>query len=580
MSSVSGSNIGFGGVTTGSGGQTKLSGTLFGVDINELVENLVLARSIPNTKRQVQIDANTAKLSAYAELEGKLKALDTAAAGLRNPRVTSGVTDIFDNKQTLSKASGSIPASELYGVSASASAIEGSYSITINRIAKADTISGDGSPVIANADTANPLSTSGNLVIEGANIAVTNTMTLNQIRDAINTASSTTKVKASIVTASTGDVRLLLKHTETGNKITLSDDQAGVLLNDLGIAESAETDTSLSAEVILDGITAIRKTNSLNDLIPGVNIELFQADPGDPINLTIDSDLEGISEAVAAFIDSYNAIVDFVQSQRATDETGAVGEDQVLNNDGLMQSAYRALQSVIGSGALGISGAGLLQTLRDIGIDLDQNGKLAVSDNKKFEDGLLTKYAEVQALFGFASNESAPGIQVVDRPDIIPDALMGQTITVRVLTTDASGRPLTAEFERGGVISGAVIENGFIKGQVGSEYEGFAVGYSGGVLSGPPYVATFRPTQGVADRIAAALKPVLDPLTGALKATKDSLTSISTNLEQQIADFDSQLDLYRTRLTLQFQAAQQAIQILESQKNSIISFADSLNGGN
>lgn len=214
MSSVSSSNLGFGGVTTGTNGQTQLSGTLFGVDINELVNNLVEARSIPNIQRQVRIDDNTAKLSAYAELEGKLKALDTAVAGLRNPRVTSGTLNTFDSKQTLSKASGSIAASELYGVSASNSAIAGTYSVTINRVARADTISGSGTPLIANADTANPLTVSGNLVIEGTNIAVTSTMTLNQIRDAINNVSGTTKVKASVVTATTGDVRLVLKHTD------------------------------------------------------------------------------------------------------------------------------------------------------------------------------------------------------------------------------------------------------------------------------------------------------------------------------------------------------------------------------
>jgi flagellar hook-associated protein 2 len=578
MSSVSNSNLGFGGVSVGSNGQAQLSGTLFGVDINELVNSLVAAKGIPNTTREVQITTNTAKLSSYAELESKLSALNSASAQLRNPRVTSGTADAFDSKRTQSRASGTLEASALYGVSAAPGTANGTYSVTINRVAKADTISGDGSPVIADATTANPLTASGNLVIEGTNVAVSSTMTLNQIRDAINNASGTTKVKASVVQAGTGDFRLLLKHTETGNKITLTDDQTGTLLNDLGIAESAETDTTLSAEIVLDGITTTRKTNSVNDLITGVSIELFQADPGKPIALTIDDNLEGISETVASFIAAYNEIVDFVKAQRATDTEGTRGEDQLLYNDGLMQSSYRALQSVIGSGAQGVD-SGALKSLRDIGIDLDQNGKLAVSDNTKFEDALLTNLDEVRALFGFIPN-STVGIDVVNRPDNIPASLIGKTVTVRVLTTDLEGLPLTAEFEIDGVISGAVIENGFIKGQEGSVLEGFAVGYSGGVLSGTPFTGTFKPTQGIADQIAAALEPVLNPSTGSLKDAKDSLTTANTRLQDQITSLTGQLDIYRIRLTLQFQATQQAVQRLESTKNSIISFADSLNGSN
>ncbi len=576
MSSVSTSNIGFGGISTGSNGQTQLSGTLFGVDINDLIDSLVQAKSIPNIQREVKITSNTAKLSAYSELESKLKALESAAATLRNPRVTTGTADAFDAKRTQSRASGTIQASDLYGVTAANGTANGTYSITINRIARADTISGSGTPVIADATTATPLSVSGNLVLEGTNIAVTNTMTLTQIRDAINNASATTKVKASIVQATTGDVRLVLKHTQTGNAIALADDQSGTLLTDLGLAASGATDTSLSAELVLDGITAIRATNSVNDLITGVSIELFQADAGKPITLTIDDDLEGISESVASFITAYNEVASFVQAQRATNSEGTVGEDQLLYNDGLMQSAYRSLQSVIGSGASGVP-SGALKSLRDIGIDLDQNGKLNVSDNSRFEDALLTNLDEVRALFGFSSSAST-GFDVVNRPDNVRSEIMGREVIVRVTATDGSGVPTAAEFEIDGIVTAATIENGFIKGPTGSYYEGFALGYSGGVVSGPPYTGTFTPTQGIADQIAAALEPVLNASTGSLKAAKDVLTATNTQIETQITTLTDQLDIYRARLTLQFQAAQQAIQAFESQKNSILSFADSLNG--
>jgi len=571
-STTSTSNVGIGSLST-SGGSTKLSGTLFGIDVNELVDSLVEAKSVPNTLRQDKIDTNTKKISAYSDLRTKLTALQTASTALRNPRVTSGDSDAFEAKQTLSRESGSIAASSLYGVSAQNGAANGTYSVTINRVAKADTISGTQA---ITASSATPVTTAGNLVLEGTNIALTSSMTLTQIKDAINNVSSTTKVTASIVQAGTNDYRLLLKGSQTGNAISISDDQTGSILTDLGLAASGATDTSLSAEIILDGVTVTRTSNSVNDLITGVSMELYQADIGKPISLTISDNLSGVSDAVTSFITAYNDIVDYVQAQRQTDTTGAIGEDQLLYNDSLMQSVYRALQSTVSAGASGVT-TGALKSLGDIGIDLTQDGKLEVSDDTKFEDALLSNLDQVKALFGFSSSESS-GIQVVDRPDNIPATLLGKTITVRVTATDASGLPTAAEFEVDGVVTAARIENGFIKGVDGTDFEDFAVGYSGGVVSGTPFTGTFKPTQGIADQIAGVLEPVLNQTDGSLKNATDTLTTTNTRLEDQILTLKTQLDLYRARLTLQFQAAQEAISALESQKSSIKSFTDSLNG--
>jgi len=575
MSSISNSSIGLGGIST-SGGSPSLGNTLFGVDINALIDTLVEAKNLPNIQRQVRIDANTAKLSAYSELEGKLTALRSAASTLRNPSVISGFTDAFDAKQTLSRASGSIDAADLFGISATDSAQTGTYSLTITRIATSDTISG--TVAIPDTDSTAVLAVDGNLVLEGTNIALTSTMDLEQIKDAINNVSDITKVRASIVQAGASDYRLVLKSTETGNAISISDNQTGSILASLGLAASGATDTTLSAAMVLDGISVIRSTNSVNDLIDGLSIELFQADPGKPVTITVDNNLSGIGDSIAAFMTAYNDVVGFVQDQRAVGAEGALSEDQVLFNDTLMQSTYRSLQSILSTGASGVE-SGALQLLRDIGIDLTSDGLLATTDTSKFEDALLSNLDGVRALFGYADSATT-GFEVVDRPASIPATLLGKDITIRVLTTNGAGEPTSAEFVVDGVTTAATIENGFIKGADGSDYEGFVIGYTGGVVGATPYTGTFHPTQGIADLVAAMLDPVLDSQTGDLKAAKDEVRDSTTSLENQITVLDGQLDLYRTRLTLQFQAAQDAIAALESQKNSIQAYVDSLNSSN
>lgn len=570
------SNISFGSINTSSSGSSTLGTTLFGVDVTKLVDSLVEARALTNTRRQDKIDANTAKLSAYATMQSKLEALQTAAEPLRNPRVLSGTSDVFKAKQVLSQESGTIDAADLMGITAEDNAEVGSHTITVNRIATADTITS--TAAIPDSTTATPLSADTTLTLNGTAISLTSSMTLTQVRDAINAVKSTTKVSASIVQASATDFRLVLKATDTGKAITLADDLAGAGLTELGLAVSGKTDTQLSAEIIVDGVTAIRTTNSANDLITGLKIELYQADVGKAVTVDVSTNLTGVNDAIASFMTAYNDYVDFVKTQRAVGSDGSVGEDQVLFNDALMQSNYRNMQGIMSIGALGIT-SGTLKTMNDIGIELGSDGKLSVTDDAKYEDALLNNIDQVQALFGFGTSATT-GLRVVDRPDSIPNSLLGKQITVTVTATDTDGLPTAASFTVDGNTIAAVIENGFIRGADGTDLEDFRVGYEGGVLSSGSFVGTFTPTQGIADQIGGALETVLDPQTGDLYHTTSNLTDANTRLEDQIATLKDQLEIYRARLLAQFQAAQDAISILESAQNSMQSYVDSLNSSN
>lgn len=575
MSSISNGSIGFGGLNT-SGGSASLGTTLFGVNIDELVDNLVEARGLANIRRQDKIDANTAKLSAYSSLQGLLNTLKSSASALRNPVVTTGSSDIFDARQVLSTASGTIPAASLFGASTTDNATIGSYQFTINRIAKADTITATATPV--DADTTAATVDGGVLILNDVNITIDAGATLNDIRDAINAKKTDSGVSASVVKVTDNQYKLVLKASATGDAITLSDNVGNTLLTELGLAASGATDQSLSAELVLDGTTVYRKTNSVNDLIPGASLELFQADAGHPVTVSVDNNLPAMSEAISTFMDAYNAVVDFVSAQRAVDANGVIGEDQVLFSDSFMSSTYRALQGFLAEGAHGVA-SGTLKSLRDIGIEIGSDNKLSVNDNNKLEDALINNLDEVKALFGFSASESL-GLTVVDRPDSIAADLLGKTVTVRVTATDAQGLPTAASFEVDGNTIAATISNGFIKGAAGTILEGYTVGYDGGVITSTPYEGTFTPTQGIADNFGGLLDAALDPLEGDLKRITDQVSAANTTLNKQITDLNGQLELYRNRLLLQFQAAQQAIAVLEGFQNSIQAQVDSWNAQN
>jgi len=571
------SSISFGGVSTDSSGTSKLGTTLFGVDVDKLVENLVAARGLANDRRQVQIDSNTTKLSALSTFQGLLTTLQSAAGILRNPVVTSGNADVFDSRQVLATESGTIDAANLFGASITDNATLGNYSLTINRVATADTITS--STNFANADTLQPVTADGNLTLNGTDIALTTGMTLNQIRDAINGKTTDTGVRASVVKVTDNSYKLVLKATDTGDAITIADNLTGSLMGELGLAASGATDTSLSAELVLDGTTLYRADNSVTDVIPGVSLELYQADAGKPVRISVDNNLTAMSTAINNFVDAYNTVIAYIADQRAVTSTGEVGEDQVLYNDAFLTTTYRSLQSLLGEGAQGVD-VGALKTLRDIGIEIDSSNMLTVADTSKLEDALLNDLDGVRALFGFSAEETA-GLSLVDRPGSINSSLYGKEVTVRITATDSNGVPTAGEFEVDGQIVAATISNGFLKGASGTVLEGFTVGYDGGALTvGNTYTGSFKISQGLADRIGAMLDGSLDGENATLQLAKNQLTDTSDRLQTQIDDLNGQLEIYRNRLILQFQAAQEAISVLESFQSSIQSQVDSWNASN
>src|SRR3546814_19126498 len=60
------------------------------------------------------------------------------------------------------------------------------------------------------------------------------------------------------------------------------------------------------AVVVLDGIAVTRSTNSVDDLIDGVKIDLLAASPGTPVTIGTTRPIASLEQVVTAFVDTYN----------------------------------------------------------------------------------------------------------------------------------------------------------------------------------------------------------------------------------------------------------------------------------
>ncbi len=137
--------------------------------------------------------------------------------------------------------------------------------------------------------------------------------------------------------------------------------------------------------VKVDGFDFEISDNNLKDLIPGINLELKKASPGNPVTLSVKEDHEVISGKVKGFVDATNAVLQFIQAQNKLDKT--TDTSQTLGGDGLLRTVENRLRQLIQNPQYGVKSP--IKTLSEIGIRFTRNGTLEL-DQKKFETTLGT----------------------------------------------------------------------------------------------------------------------------------------------------------------------------------------------
>lgn len=146
--------------------------------------------------------------------------------------------------------------------------------------------------------------------------------------------------------------------------------------------------------VKVDGFEFEISDNVLKDIIPGVTLELKQANPGRSVNVTVKEDLEVVSGKIKTFVDSFNSTLSFIQTQNKMDRN--TDTSKTLGGDFLIRSVEQRLRQLIQSPQYGVKGS--IRTLNQLGIQFNRSGTLDF-DQKKFNSTLASRPEDVQSFF-------------------------------------------------------------------------------------------------------------------------------------------------------------------------------------
>ena len=357
-----------------------------GIDVKALAQSLVDAEKIPSKERiDAKIAKSEAKITGYSAIKYALSTLKTAFGKLNDASDFSSI-----------QASNTQPSA--FGVSASSTAEAGSYSIEVLQTALAQRTA---SSNFAARDTAlnGGAAFKLNLTVGGVakgDINVTNATPAGMV-SAINGAKL--GVTAQLINTGSGYNVVVTGETGAAKNFSLTSDD-GKAIAPLpktpvaGVSFVTPLQTATDARFKVNGLEVTRNSNTVNDVIDGVTLDLYTNTTG-AARLDLNRDTAGIKENVKGLVTAYNEFEETLKilgdSKSEVEEFGGV-----LAGESLLQSVRTQVRGFITdtSSTPGTT----IKAARDVGLSIDRLGKLTL-DEAKLDTALQNNFAEVSTMF-------------------------------------------------------------------------------------------------------------------------------------------------------------------------------------
>ena len=498
------------------------AGIFSGMDSDALVEASMMAARGPLNRLEAKKAQYQAKQSALSDLESRVTHLKDLVDELRVARqLRLGLAQASDRDVLSASASGAVS--------------EGSYTVEVNQLAKAekhvhaglaalDSVVGAGQFVYTYDGQTRTLQTTAETTLEG-------------LRDLINNDAGNPGVSASLLEYEVDAdhvFHLVLTGADSGSDYTITIGAATTLSGFApGPANWTETQPAQDAQVRVDGYPPgdwiAKSSNTISDIIPGVALTL--AGEG-TATVTVSRDTSKIKTDLANLAAIYNGIVDRVAAYAGYNQETETGG--IMQGDSMLNIFVQQIRSALVGAVPGFqAGTDTFTLVSDIGLEIDREGHLSL-DEDVLDDALAEDYQAVLNLIGAAAVGATDddGLQF----SFAAETTQAGTYTVKV-DYDASGDPVNAWIKLVGE-SDAAYRTAYIDGDTISaasdqpEDGMLLTVVAGGTSETITYeVRVFRGFAGVTYNLADAM---LDSVDGTLTMKRNQFGSAIDAVNRQI----------------------------------------------
>lgn len=360
----------------------------------------------------------------------------------------------------------------------------------------------------------------------------------------------------------------------------------------------SQISTAQDAKFKYNGIDITRSSNTIDDLILGVNLTLNKVDKdGETTNVNITQSTEGIMEDIKAMVESYNSLMNNINEATKYDsETGLAGTFQGVRE---ITSITTELNKIIN----GVSKDG--KSLADFGITLTKDGLLTL-DSSILNDMINTKFDEFKNFFSSETkftNVTAVGDKKIEWNNELKGKLTinGVEIDINIEKDfkDKDGKTLTngeaEKAKKNALLKAIANASGLSDISASFDKDGkLVLKGSGGVdieIKGESSFLTKlglkeQKLDGKTEIIGGFFKGLNDTLNGligsegSLTAYEESLTSSHKSLTASKEQRQKELDAKYTTMAEKWSQYDTIIAKLEAQMNTVNSMIEAANNAN
>jgi len=357
-------------------------GTASGLDLESLVKQLVQVERASKESRLEKVSKGLeSSLSGFGKLKSALSKFQDAVKALSTENLSARTTTV---KQ---------PTDDKTYVEAKAktTSATGSFDIKVNALAEGSRLeTADGAFASATSIVS---TTAGRMTFTAGtktfDVNVTANMTVDQLRQRINSAGSNFGVSANLINSSETGTKLVFTSNVTGagNNLVITNNNAELNPVSTGgglvVAKNAA-----DAVITIDGIETRSKTNVFTNAIQDTELTVSNVTPdGNNARMTIATDKKQAEDKIKAFMDAYNALVtetDTLTRNRMLSSDGktVILEGGDLNGDSMVRSIMSQVTSIM-TGASKTADP-KLNNLYALGISFNEQGKMEIQSRSSF----------------------------------------------------------------------------------------------------------------------------------------------------------------------------------------------------
>lgn len=336
----------------------NFGGLATGLDTNAIINELMQLERRPVNRLEGDKSWHNKRLSALKEFNGKLEGF-------------LGKIEDMDSASDLQSRKTNLSSKDFFSASAESAALPGTYQVEVVKLAQVEKRVSQGY-----ADKQAQKFGSGTISLtigSSETISLTVDETSNSLEGIMQTINSAgAGVTASIINDGTSSpYRMVLTGDDVAQSIVL--DASGLAGGTYVPPSFTETQNGQQSHLRVDGIDIYADSNSIDEAISGLTLNLTKAGEGTNTTLTVKTDEVAIKKKIQSFVSGYNDVVSFVTKQSVID--GSSGG--ILKGDSGLNSIKRHLQNMLVSV---VDGGGSLKTLSQLGIETQRDGTLKLDD--------------------------------------------------------------------------------------------------------------------------------------------------------------------------------------------------------